>query len=193
VAANRARRPDARHRTRGAGPAGARVRVARRQESHAFSAATVVEVEPAHYQQAAGLVCYYNSAKFHYFFVSYDETIGKHVRVMSTAPDLVQPDAFTEPMPIASGVPVHLRVEVDEERLQFACRLEGESAWRWLPHVFDASVLSDEATAPGQPNFTGAFVGMCCQDLAGTAMPADFDSFEYRDRPPHPVPFGPDD
>ncbi len=164
--------------------------VARRQESHAFSAATVVEVEPVHYQQAAGLVCYYNSAKFHYFYVSHDETIGKHVRVMSTAPDLVQPDAFTEPIPIASGVPVHLRVEVDDERLQFAFRLEGESVWHWLPQVFDASILSDEATAPGQPNFTGAFVGMCCQDLAGTAMPADFDSFEYRDRPAHPAPFG---
>jgi hypothetical protein len=27
----------------------------------------------------------------------------------------------------------------------------------------DASILSDEATAPGLANFTGAFVGMCCQ------------------------------
>ena len=32
------------------------------------------------------------------------------------------------------------------------------------------------------PNFTGAFVGMACQDLAGTAQPADFDWFEYRER-----------
>ena len=48
--------------------------------------------------------------------------------------------------------------------------------------MFDASILSDEATAPGLPNFTGAFVGMACQDLAGTAKPADFDWFEYRER-----------
>jgi xylan 1,4-beta-xylosidase len=34
----------------------------------------------------------------------------------------------------------------------------------------------------GLPNFTGAFVGMACQDLARTAMPADFDWFEYRER-----------
>ncbi len=162
--------------------------VARRQVSHHFSAVTVVDFEPAHYQQAAGLVCYYNSAKFHYLYVSHDEAIGRHVRVMSTAPDLVQPDAFTAPIPIASGVPVHLRVEVDEERMQFAWRLEGE-AWQWLPQVFDASTLSDEATAPGHPNFTGAFVGMCCQDMAGTAMPADFESFEYHDRLPRPEPF----
>jgi beta-xylosidase len=35
---------------------------------------------------------------------------------------------------------------------------------------------------PGPPNFTGAFVGMCCQDYAGTGWPADFDYFEYRER-----------
>jgi xylan 1,4-beta-xylosidase len=36
---------------------------------------------------------------------------------------------------------------------------------------------------PGQPNFTGAFVGVACQDMSGTARPADFDCFEYRERP----------
>jgi len=77
---------------------------------------------------------------------------------------------------------VHLRVEVDCERLQFSYRVD-DDGWRWLPQLFDASILSDEATAPGLPNFTGAFVGMCCQDLAGTALPADFDYFEYVERP----------
>ena len=58
--------------------------------------------------------------------------------------------------------------------------------------MFDASILSDEATAPGLPNFTGAFVGMACQDLAGTARPADFDYFEYRERRvPHGSRVGP--
>ena len=76
---------------------------------------------------------------------------------------------------------IELRVEVDYERLRFAYRSGGES-WRWLPEVFDASILSDEATAPGAPNFTGAFVGMACQDMSGTAQPADFDWFEYRER-----------
>ena len=64
-------------------------------------------------------------------------------------------------------MPVHLRVEVDLERLHFGYRVEGTD-WIWLPQSFDASILSDEATAPGLPNFTGAFVGMACQDLAGT-------------------------
>ena len=34
--------------------------VARRQQSHCYSAATVVDFEPEHFQQMAGLVCYYN-------------------------------------------------------------------------------------------------------------------------------------
>jgi xylan 1,4-beta-xylosidase len=163
--------------------------VARRQESHCFSACTSVDVSPQHFQQAAGLICYYNSAKFHYFYVSRDESAGTHLRVMSCLPDQVHSDAFTDPIAIRGGIRVHLRVEVDCERLQFAYRLEGQD-WHWLPQIFDASILSDEATAPGLPNFTGAFVGMCCQDLAGTRMPADFDYFELVEREYRSPPFG---
>ena len=57
---------------------------------------------------------------------------------------------------------VQLRVEVDYERLRFAFCIGGN--WHWLPEVFDASILSNEAGPPGLPNFTGAFVGMCSQD-----------------------------
>ena len=158
--------------------------VARRQQAHCYSAATAIEFEPEHYQQTAGLVCYYNSAKFHYLYVSHDETLGKHLRVMSCVPDSPQTDSFTPPNALPPGTRLELRAEVDHERLLFAFRVEGrDSAWQWLPQVFDASILSDEATAPGAPNFTGAFVGVACQDTAGTARPADFDWFEYRERP----------
>jgi xylan 1,4-beta-xylosidase len=66
-----------------------------------------------------------------------------------------------------------------------------DNNWRWLPQQLDASILSDEATTPGLPNFTGAFVGMACQDLAGTSKTADFDFFEYCDRAFRPNPFLP--
>jgi xylan 1,4-beta-xylosidase len=165
--------------------------VARRQQSHCFSAATVVEFEPAHFQQLAGLVCYYNSTKFHYLYLSHDETIGKHLRLMSCVPDSPQADAFTPLVPIPAGNPVHLRVEVDYERMHFGYRVEGvDDDWRWLPQQFDASILSDECTAPGQANFTGAFIGMACQDLAGTSKHADFDFFEYDERTFRPDFFG---
>lgn len=157
--------------------------VARRQQSHCYSATTVVEFEPEHFQQLAGLVCYYNSTKFHYLYLSYDETLGKHLRVMSCLPDSTQADAFTALVAIPTGKPVHLRVEVDCDRLHFAYRVEGvDKDWRWLAQQFDSSILSDEASAPGLSSFTGAFVGMACQDLAGTARVADFDFFEYQER-----------
>lgn len=155
--------------------------VARRQQAHCFSATTSVEFEPRHFQQQAGLICYYNSTKFHYLYLSHDEVLGKHLRVMSGLPNHMTADAFTEPVAVEPGVPVQLRVEVDMERLYFAYRVAG-GAWNWIPHHFDASILSDEASAPGRPNFTGAFVGMACQDLSGSGLAADFDYFEYRER-----------
>lgn len=154
--------------------------VARRQQAQCYSAATVLDFEPEHFQQAAGLICYYNGSKLHYLHVSHDDAIGKHLRVMSCSPDSPQSDSFTAPIPLAAG-PVELRVEVDFERLRFGFR-QGEGAWVWLPEVFDASILSDEASAPGAPNFTGAFVGMACQDVSGAAAPADFDWFDYEER-----------
>jgi len=154
--------------------------VARRQQSHCYSAETFLDFEPAHFQQAAGLVCYYGGNKFHYLHVSHDDGCGKHIRVMSALPDAPVGDAFTAPIPIPAG-PLGLRVEVDEERLYFAYRLAG-TGWQRLTQIFDASILSDEAQMPGTPNFTGAFVGMACQDMAGTGRHADFDWFSYRER-----------
>jgi len=163
--------------------------VARRQQSHCYSASTLVDFEPAQFQQMAGLICYYNSSKFHYLYISDDEAAGKHVRVMSALPDQPQSDAFTPLFAIPSNVAVELRVEVDYERLHFAYRISG-AEWTWIPQQFDASILSDEATAPGLPNFTGAFVGMACQDMSGARLAADFDWFEYVERPYRTAPPG---
>lgn len=154
--------------------------VARRQQAFCFSAACAMDFAPEHFQQAAGLVAYYNSAKFHYLYVTHDEQIGRHLRVMSSLPDSPQADAFTASISIPEGR-IELRAEVDHERLRFAYRLEDED-WTWLPEIFDQSILSDEATAPGQPNFTGAFIGMACQDMSGAGLHADFDWFDYRER-----------
>ncbi len=98
---------------------------------------------------------------------------------MSGIPD--QAGMWTAAIPLPRNVPLRLRIEVDYERLRFAYRLGGQD-WQWIPEQFDASAVSDEAGPPGMPNFTGAFVGMCCQDTAGTRLAADFDDFEYRER-----------
>jgi xylan 1,4-beta-xylosidase len=161
--------------------------VARRQQAHCFSAVTMTDFEPECFQQMAGLVCYYNGSKYHYFYISHDEVLGKHLRVLSCLPDLAQPDVCSEPIAIPAGIPVHLRVEVDCERLLFGYRM-GEGNWIWLPGVLDAGILSDEAGPVWNPSFTGAFVGMCCQDLTGARRGADFDYFFYQNREFFPDP-----
>jgi len=163
--------------------------VARRQQSHCYSACAGLDFDPADFRQMAGLICYYSGSKYHYLCVSHDEGLGRHVRVMSCLPDAAQSDVFGPPMPLPAGVRVHLRVEVDYERLWFAFRA-GDGAWEWMPGPLDAGILSDEAGPQWNPNFTGAFVGMCCQDLAGTRIPADFDYFSYREREYLPDPKG---
>jgi len=156
--------------------------VARRQQSHRFRAATSVEFEPDNFQQMAGLVCYYNSSKFHYLFISRDEEPGKYLRVMTCFPELDRGNAFTDPIPIGRAGPVQLQVEVDRERLRFGYSIAGGELC-WIAQEFDASILSDDAMIPGSPNFTGAFVGMACQDMSGARHHADFDYFEYEEKP----------
>jgi xylan 1,4-beta-xylosidase len=151
--------------------------VARRQEHFCYTATTRIEFDPADFQQAAGLICYYNSTKFHYLHLSRDEG-GRCLQLMSASPDagVVTLEVVVAALPEGS---IELRVDVDLGRLEFAWRGIDEASWRYLTEPLDASILSDEASLPGLPNFTGAFVGMACQDMAGTATPADFVYFRY--------------
>lgn len=151
--------------------------VARRQTSLRYEAATVLDYEPRHFQQSAGLACYYNAAKFHYCYISTDAEHGRHVRVLSALPNPRSPEMLSKPYPLPAGR-IELRVRSDGKRLTFGFRPEG-GAWTELEESFDATILSDEATLPGCPGFTGTFVGMACQDMSGEACPAHFDRFEY--------------
>ncbi len=152
--------------------------VARRQQAFRYDAMTLVDFEPEHFQQAAGLVCYYNSTKYHFLHITAGDDGERQIQLLSILPLGEGQSLMTPPIVIAPG-PVELRVSVDHEQLRFAWRMEGDTDWCWLDDQHDASLLSDEATLPGLPNFTGTFVGMACQDVAGTGRPADFRYFHY--------------
>ena len=51
--------------------------------------------------------------------------------------------------------------------------------------VIDATFLSDDHVRDGdaryRPAFTGTFVGICCQDLTGNNIAADFHYFNYKE------------
>jgi xylan 1,4-beta-xylosidase len=152
--------------------------VARRQEHFRFTATTQLDFAPAHFQQSAGLVCYYNGTKFHYLCITAEDSV-RQLQVMSADPA----HGCTISVAVAAlpDGPVELRVDVDHATLHFGWRADG-AEWQMLPGTWDASILSDEVTVQGLPNFTGTFVGMACQDMSGSAIPADFAFFRYEGR-----------
>jgi xylan 1,4-beta-xylosidase len=151
--------------------------VAQRQEHFCYTATTRLEFEPADFQQAAGLICYYNSTKIHYLHVTREDG-ARRLQVMTACPDTGGCTLEVVVGALPDGA-VELRVDVDFDRLRFAWRGAGEGGWTFLNGALDASILSDEASLPGLPNFTGAFVGMACQDMSGRATPADFAFWRY--------------
>jgi len=92
-------------------------------------------------------------------------------------------NVYDEPMAeevcIAGWKKIYLRVTVDYDRLQFYYSKDGKE-WTAVGPICDASTLSDEYCREGW--FTGAFVGLCCQDLSGMRKSADFDYFDYFER-----------
>lgn len=154
------------------------VLVARRQTSFHYTATTCVEFEPETYQHMAGLVCFYDTENYYYLRISSDEEMGKCLGIISA-------DRGHCDHPLDIDVPIKgwkrcwLRAELNRETLQFHYSPDGNK-WDTIGPVFDASKLSDEY--PSEFSFTGAFVGMACQDLSGRSHHADFDYFEYIER-----------
>jgi xylan 1,4-beta-xylosidase len=164
--------------------------VARRQEALRFTAESRMEFSPRNFQQTAGLCCYYNAHKYHYLYVSVDDEGKRFIDIMSCPGDpgtaiawplregRLPADAADARYALPDTCAVWLRCEVDHHRLCFLWSTDG-SDWRRMPVTLDYAVLSDERGNGEHDNFTGAFVGMCCQDLSGQDCPADFDYFEY--------------
>ncbi len=155
--------------------------VARRQTDFRFRAACALRFNPSSFQQMAGLVCYYNAHKFHYLYLGWDDAVGRYLGVMSCEGKQsleVRFPLWDKKIPVTTDT-VHLRAEVNYDLLLFSWSETGET-WTSLPIELDFSLLSDEAGKGEGANFTGAFIGMACQDLTGQRQNADFEYFEYR-------------
>lgn len=155
--------------------------VARRQEHWQFSAETALTFKPDNFQQMAGLVCYYNTHKFHYLYISHDETYGKHLAVQSCkAQQNWQLDfpSWHQKIPIEFDT-VYLKAVVNCNTLIFYFSEDGDN-WQPACEPLDYSIMCDEAGKGEGAQFSGTFIGMCCQDLSGQRITADFDYFEYQ-------------
>ncbi len=151
--------------------------LARRVQAFAIEASTCLDFQPVDYKHMAGLIAYYDTRNHYYLRVSRDEELGRHLGIIKC-------DAGNngEMLETETRLPdddlVYLKVTIQREVLQFSYSLDN-AAWRKLGPELDSTILSDDYFTLG---FTGAFVGICAQDLTGHGQHADFDWFEYRER-----------
>lgn len=156
--------------------------VARRQQHFHCRAETRVDFEPENFHQMAGLVAYYNTRNHAYLHVTRDPDSGARVAALHVNRDGVY-SANGAPVALAAG-PVDLAVEFSHDHYQFFVKQDGGD-WQAVGAPLDAAMLSDEFATRfinGFANsfgFTGNFIGLACQDLAGTRRHADFDHFTY--------------
>jgi xylan 1,4-beta-xylosidase len=158
--------------------------IARRQQAFRYEVQVVMEFEPEDYNQMAGLICYYCSTKFHYLYITRGDGItsgdaGRELGILSLGEGKeVFPLAGSE-IALPETGEIRLRASVDGAALCFGWSSDG-SEWLDAGPVLDMTLLADETPPTG--SFTGAFVGICCQDLSGRMRHADFGSFTYREQ-----------
>ena len=150
--------------------------IARRVQHHRCAVRTSVEFDAEHFQHLAGLTAYYDTETFFFLGVTHHASIGRCLTLFGMDGGQYR-EYLDAPVPLEHDGAVHLGLDLNGGDLQFLSSVDGES-WARVGPTLDASVLSDEYA--NDLGFTGAFVGLSVQDLAGTKQPADFDYFEYR-------------
>jgi xylan 1,4-beta-xylosidase len=159
--------------------------VARRQQHLRCSAATKLDFAPRNFYQMAGLVAYYGTRSHAYLHVTaHEETGARLLRLMVVRGGI--PREPVAPLPLPASGAVELGVDFDVDHFQFRWRANGD--WQAFGPTLDADFLSDEFACQQTDGFfhsfgfTGNYLGIACQDLAGTRCVADFDHFVYEPR-----------
>jgi xylan 1,4-beta-xylosidase len=157
--------------------------LARRMQSLKMEAATCIDFSPENFQQMAGLVCYYNTAHFHYLHVTVNDD-GQRCLQIITHDHFEHIEAYEDPLLLPNEGFIFLKAALNGAELQFYFAIK-ENEWIKAGTILNAGILSDDYVRDGgdryRPAFTGAFVGLCCQDLSGNKIPAHFDWFSYNE------------
>ena len=155
--------------------------LARRQQAFTYTYETTLDFAPTSFQQMAGLTCYYNSKKYFYLHVTFDEDNGRVLDLSMCLNNWHSQYPMTAPIVLPEKGTISLKASVVHDAVRFAYRTEGQP-WQELGLTLDYSVLCDEVGDGGaDANFTGSFVGICCQDLTGQKLPAVFSSVNYQE------------
>ncbi|MEO5714482.1 MAG: glycoside hydrolase family 43 protein [Luteolibacter sp.] len=152
--------------------------IARRVQSFDISVETSVDFQPATFQQMAGLIAYYDTENHYYLRISHDEDLGRSLNIIATDA-AASCEILADDVPLPASGEIALRLTLKGLALNFEYSLPGRG-WKSIGPTLNGAVLSDDHSHLG---FTGAFVGMCCQDLSGQRLQADFSRFNYHENP----------
>ena len=141
-----------------------------RQKDFRFTATTNVTSTPTTFNQMAGLMLFLNTTNYLYMYVTYDEKMGKVLRLMKS----VDGEFSLSPEKIAlSEASVCLKIQVEGSVGKFLYRRNAMEEWRQIDEPQDLLFLAG--------GFTGNFVGIAAHDMdKKCGSYADFDFFEYQ-------------
>jgi xylan 1,4-beta-xylosidase len=149
--------------------------VGRRLQAFHAQATTSLDFDPQHFQQMAGLIAYYDSKHWVYLRISRDEQLGKTLNLL-VCDQGIYSEPLEQDIPIPNTGNIYLRVKFNRAHFQFSYSSDNQN-WQEIGPTFESSHLSDDYC--NGLAFTGTFIALCVQDLAGTRLHADFDFFEY--------------
>ena len=147
--------------------------IARRMTEYHMEASACMEFAPDVFKQMAGLIFLYDTDNYLYLHVSKDEEVGKCITLLKA--ENKKYEYLADYLPIKEDRAIYLKLMIEENWAQFYYGYSEEGMQKIGPYV-NAGFLSDEACREGW--FTGAMIGICCQDLTGFGKYADFDYFK---------------
>lgn len=148
----------------------------RRQQAFKFECETYLEFSPYSFQQMAGLIYRYNEANQYYLYIGFDQTVNKkYVDLMIFNKGKCAMLKSKIKCIHEAGISLRLSVNIDQVTFYYK---EKSGEWKQIGETYDTTILSDEYAWPG---FTGAMVGMTCQDFSGRHLYADFKYLKYQE------------
>lgn len=149
--------------------------IAKRIESAHMSVTTRVRFEPDWEKHLAGLVFMYDSAHWHYCYISRSNSSGeKEINVITC--DNKKMSYPVKPVRITENMPIDIRGTIDGGDLTFS--VDDGSGFREVGTV-NINILTDEHIYLG---FMGTMAGVCCQDLYKKEKSAEFEFIEFKEK-----------
>ena len=155
--------------------------VGTRWRHHKFQVTVKMTFNPSHFQQSAGMSCYYNTTHFTYLNLSREIDSNKKILSIhevdkgNLSTSYYLDNHIEVPEDIQA---IWLRVNVDNLYYQYGYSFDGIN-FITLPEKFLSIKLSDDYVA-GRGFFTGAFVCLHCEDISQGKNFADFEHFSYQ-------------